>query len=76
MLQSDETHPVVATLHEFLRTAMRPRTALAKAIVVMLGVKLAFLLAMAAFLALGESRPVVDGVTMARLIGPAPSQAH
>lgn len=63
---------VLQSLVDFIMAGLRPRTPLAKAIVLALAVKLVIIVAMKVFLFSGETQPAVDDAAMLRLIGPAP----
>jgi hypothetical protein len=73
---SCEGYPLNATLSSlaaFLAAGMRPRTPLAKAIVLVLVIKLIAIAVMGAFMLPNSGRPVVDTITVLRLIGPSVS---
>ncbi len=61
---------VLASLRAFAAAGLRPRTALAKAIMLVLLIKLIGVTAMRVYLTADE--PAVDAATMARVIGVAP----
>jgi hypothetical protein len=65
---------IIASLAAFFAAGMRPRTALAKAIMAILVIKLVGITAARIFL-FAASAPAVDAATMARVIG-ASSTAH
>lgn len=54
----------------FLKAGVRPRTPLARAIVVALSIKLCVVVAMRIFLFGADQRPVVDEASMRRLFAP------
>jgi len=66
------SHPILSSLREFLLAGLRPKTPLARAIVLALCLKLAVIVSMRVFLFSGPSRPVVDERTIDRLIGIEP----
>jgi hypothetical protein len=51
---------------------LRPKTPLAKAVVFVLCLKLAFVVGLRLFMVSGETRPNVDEAAVARLLGVAP----
>jgi hypothetical protein len=65
--------PILSSLADFIMAGLRPRTPLAKAIMVALAVKLVIIVSMKVFLFSGDAQPAVDDATMRRLIGPATS---
>ena len=65
--------PLLASLAAFIRAGLRPRTPLAKAIMLALAIKLVIIVSMKVFLFSGDARPAVDDAAMRRLIGPATS---
>jgi len=64
---------MMASIAAFFAAGMRPRTPLAKAIVLVLVIKLIGIAGMRIFLFPDHDRPVVDAAAMARLIGVSPS---
>jgi len=64
---------MMASIAAFLAAGMRPRTPLAKAIVLILVIKLIGIAGMRMFLFPDHDRPVVDAAAMARVIGVSPS---
>ena len=62
---------VLSSLAAFLAAGARPPTPLAKAIVLVLAVKLMAIAAIGAFLSSSTERMVVDSITVSRLIGPS-----
>ncbi len=65
------THPVLSSIGDFLRSGLRPKTPLARAIVFVLVLKLAFVISMQVFLLWGEAQPGVNASTIQRVLGPA-----
>jgi hypothetical protein len=66
---------ILSSLGAFAAAGLRPRTALAKAIVLVLLIKLIGVAAMRIYLSADNVEPAVDAATMARVIGvaaPAP----
>jgi hypothetical protein len=66
---------IISSLAAFFAAGMRPRTALAKAIVAIVVIKLVGITAARVFLFADSARPAVDAAAMARVIG-ASSTAH
>lgn len=67
-------HPlnaILSTLGAFLGAGVRPPTPLAKAIMVVLVIKLVAIAGIGVFLASDGRRPVVDPIAVSRLIGPS-----
>ena len=62
---------VLSSLAAFLAAGARPPTPLAKAIVLVLVVKLMTIAAFGVFLFSSPGRMVVDSITVSRLIGPS-----
>ena len=62
---------VLSSLAAFLAAGARPPTPLAKAIVLVLVVKLMAIAAIGVFLFSSAGRMVVDSITVSRLIGPS-----
>ena len=62
---------IASSLSAFAAAGVRPRTPLAKAIVVILVIKLIGIAGMKIFMFPDSSRPVVDAAAVARVIGPA-----
>ena len=60
---------ILASLGAFAAAGLRPRTALAKAIVLVLVIKLIGVTAMRIYLSIGNVEPAVDAAMMARVIG-------
>jgi hypothetical protein len=65
--------PILSSLADFILAGLRPRTPLARAIVLVLAVKLVIIVSMKVLLFSGDAQPAVDDAAMRRLIGPAPS---
>ncbi len=65
------SHPVLLSFRDFLLAGIRPKTPLARAIVLVLVLKLAVVVSMQVFLLWGEAQPDVNALTMRRLLGPA-----
>jgi hypothetical protein len=62
---------ILSTLGAFLGAGVRPPTPLAKAIMVVLVIKLVAIAGIGVFLASDARRPVVDPIAVSRLIGPS-----
>ena len=60
---------ILSSLTAFLAAGIRPRTPLAKAIVLVLVVKLIGIAGMKVFMFADSAQPVVDATAMARVIG-------
>ena len=65
-------HPILASLRDFVRAGLRPKTPLAKAITFALCLKLVVIVAMRVFLFSGEARPFVDEGVVTRHLVSAP----
>lgn len=66
---------ILASLWAFVAAALRPRTALAKAIMIVLVIKLIGIAGMKVFMFPDSAQPVVDANAMARVVGvSAPAQ--
>jgi hypothetical protein len=63
--------PLIATLGAFLDAALRPPTALARTIVIVLAVKFVAVMAMAAYFHFVNQHAVADAAAIGRLLGPA-----
>jgi len=63
--------PVVASLIAFIGAGLRPSTALARAIVVVLAVKLVAVAAMTAYQHFADQNAAVDAAAVSRLLGPS-----
>ena len=61
--------PILSSLTDFLSAGARPRTPLAKAIVLVLIIKLVGIVGMRVFLFPDSSKPVVDATAVARIVG-------
>ena len=64
------SRPVLASLAAFIDAGLRPRTPLARAIVIVLAAKLIAVAAMMVFLFVADQNAVVDAATVGRLLGP------
>jgi hypothetical protein len=64
---------ILSSLTAFLAAGVRPRTSLAKAIVLLLVVKLIGIAGMKFFMFPDSAQPVVDATAMVRVIGPSVS---
>jgi hypothetical protein len=64
---------VAASFSAFVAAGLRPTTPLARAIVLVLVVKLVAVVAMKVFLFSGDQNPSVDRMVMSRIVGPSPS---
>jgi hypothetical protein len=62
---------VLFSLADFVHAGLRPRTALARAIVLALAVKLVAIVAIKLSLFSGDAQPFVDAAAVARAIGPS-----
>lgn len=65
------SHPVLSSLRDFLLAGLRPKTPLARAIVLVLVLKLAVVVSMQVFLLWGEAQPDVNALSMGRVLAPA-----
>jgi hypothetical protein len=63
---------VLFSLGDFFRAALRPRTPLARAIVLALAIKLVAISTIWLVWFSGDARPPVDAATIARILGPPP----
>jgi hypothetical protein len=63
---------ILASLRAFAAAGLRPRTPLAKAIMLVLLIKLVGVTAMRIYLTAEDIAPAVNAATMARVIGVAP----
>ena len=59
----------MSSLAAFVAAGLRPRTALAKAIVLVLAIKLIEIAGMKVFMFPDSAQPVVDANTMAQIVG-------
>jgi len=66
-----QSHPVLSSLRDFLFAGIRPRTPLARAIVLVLVLKLAVVVSMQVFLLLGKAQPDVNAAAILSVLGPA-----
>jgi hypothetical protein len=62
---------VLVSLAAFVGAGLRPRSALARAIVVVLTAKLVAVVAMTVFQHVGHQNVAVDAATISRLLGPS-----
>ncbi len=62
---------LLLSLADFAATGLRPRSALSRAIVCALVIKLVVVVSMKLFFFSGDARPVIDEAAMSRIIGPA-----
>jgi hypothetical protein len=65
--------PILSSMTAFLTAGARPRTPFAKAIVLVLIIKLVGIVGMKAFMFPDSSKPVVNAATVARVLGVSPS---
>ena len=63
--------PLLASLAAFVGAGLRPRSALARAIVVVLAAKLIAVVAMMVYQHVGHQNIAVDAATISRLFGPS-----
>ena len=63
--------PVLASLAAFVSAGLRPRSALARAIVIVLAAKLIAVVAMTAYQHFADKSALVDAAAVSRLIGPS-----
>jgi hypothetical protein len=63
-------HPILSSIGDFVRSGIRPRTPLARAIVFVLVLKLAFVASMQVFLLCSAAQPDVNPLTLQRVLGP------
>jgi hypothetical protein len=71
--EGNPMRPILSSLTAFLTAGARPRTPFAKAIVLVLIIKLAGIVGMKAFMFPDTSEPVADAATVARVLGLSPS---
>jgi hypothetical protein len=64
-------HPVLSSLAAFLGSAIRPRSMLARAIVLVLALKLVAVIGMAIYAHYTDQSAAVDAAAIDRLIGPS-----
>lgn len=62
---------ILSSLNAFMVAGLRPRTPLAKAVVLVLVIKLIGIAAVRFYMVADKAEPVVDASTMARVIGVA-----
>lgn len=72
MADASRSHPLLSSLRAFASAGLRPRTPLARAIVLILCFKLAAVVALRIYLANDEARLKVDEAAVSRLLGVAP----
>jgi hypothetical protein len=65
------SRPVLASLAAFISAGLRPTTALARAIVVVLAAKLIAVAAMIVYFHLANQHVVADAAEIGRLLGPS-----
>lgn len=65
-------NPVLSSLGDFLRAGLRPRTPLARAVVVTLCLKLVVIVGLRIYMVTVEPQPQVDAAAVARVIGTGP----
>lgn len=65
------SHPIVSSIGDFVRSGLRPRTPLAKAIVFVLVLKLIAVASMQIVLLFGAPPPDVNAQTINRVFAPA-----
>ena len=73
LTEGNPMRPILSSLTAFLTAGARPRTPFAKAIVLVLIIKLAGIVGMKAFMFPDSSEPVADAATVARVLGLSPS---
>lgn len=71
--QGHSSSAILSSLTAFLAAVARPRTPLAKTIVLVLVIKLIGIVGMMIFTFADDAWPVVDATTMVRVIGPSTS---
>ena len=62
--------PVLASLAAFVNAGLRPRSMLARAIVIVLAVKLVAVVAMSVYFHFTDQKAAADAAAVSRLIGP------
>jgi hypothetical protein len=67
----DMWRPIVSSIGAFLRAGTRPPTVLARAIVIVLAVKLIAVMAMMAYQHFADHSALVDATAISRLLGPS-----
>jgi hypothetical protein len=75
-LRGPTLNAVLSSLSAYLAAGVRPQTPLAKAIALVLVVKLVAIAGASVFLFSSSGRPVVDSTAVSRLIGPSMSSAN
>ena len=70
MTADPSPHPVLSSIGDFLLSGIRPRTPLARAIVLVLVVKLVLVLSMQVVLLCSAKQPDVSALTIRRVLGP------
>jgi hypothetical protein len=73
LTEGNPLRPILSSLTAFLTAGARPRTPLAKAIVLILIIKLVGIVGMRAFMFSDSSRPVANAATVARVLGVSPA---
>jgi hypothetical protein len=63
--------PVLASLAAFVRAGLRPQSALARAIVIVLAAKLIAVVAMMVYQFFANQNVIVDAAAISRLLGPS-----
>jgi hypothetical protein len=71
LIEIMSTRPVLASLAAFIGVGLRPSTALARAIVIVLAAKLIAVVAMMVFQFFANQHAVVDAAAISRLLGPS-----
>ena len=66
-----DRHPLLSSLAAFLRAAVRPRSMLARAIVLVLAIKLVAVIGMAVYAHFTDQSASIDAAAVERLIGPS-----
>jgi hypothetical protein len=69
LTEGNPLRPILSSLTDFLAAGARPRTPFAKAIVLVLIIKLVGIVGMKAFMFPDSSKPVVDATAVARVVG-------
>lgn len=70
MTNDPPTHPVLSSIGDFVLSGIRPKTPLAKAIVFVIALKLAFIVSMQVYLLCSAAQPHVSAPMIERLLGP------
>ncbi|MGD1016215.1 MAG: hypothetical protein ABR863_07210 [Roseiarcus sp.] len=71
MTDDPPAHPILSSIGDFVLSGLRPRTPLARAIVFVLLLKLAFVASLQVFLLCSAAQPDVNPQTIQRVLGPA-----